>query len=146
LLNHATNHTQTRCKQFNKRMNSRTEEIINRFEKSWTETYDRYEMLIKNGGFDKWIPIRDLISEMKENGEWKYFRIGTSMFTLIFSRSVEFRLRTDQKHVKIETLDFNDYEITMRDGDKLYREYRITDLKDEKLTKLLNTLKNTLVD
>jgi hypothetical protein len=127
-------------------MNSRTEEIINRFEKSWTETYDRYEMLINNGGFDKWIPIRDLISEMKENGEWKYFRIGTSMFTLIFSRSVEFRLRTDQKHVKIETLDFNDYEITMRDGDKLYREYRITDLKDEKLTKLLNTLKNTLVD
>ncbi len=127
-------------------MNSRTEEIINRFEKSWTETYDRYEMLINNGGFDKWIPIHDLISEMKENGEWKYFRIGTSMFTLIFSRSVEFRLRTDQKHVKIETLDFNDYEITMRDGDKLYREYRITDLKDEKLTKLLNTLKNTLVD
>ena len=127
-------------------MNSRTEEIINRFEKSWTETYERYEMLINNGGFDKWIPIRDLILEMKENGEWKYFRIGTSMFTLIFSRSVEFRLRTDQKHVKIETLDFNDYEITMRDGDKLYREYRITDLKDEKLTKLLNILKNTLAD
>ncbi len=127
-------------------MNSRTEEILNRFEKSWTETYDRYEMLINNGGFDKWIPIRDLIAEMKENGEWKYFRIGTSMFTLIFSRSVEFRLRTDQKHVKIETLDFNEYEITMRDGDNLYREYRITDLKDEKLKKLLNTLKNTLVD
>jgi hypothetical protein len=68
-------------------MNSRTEEILNRFEKSWTETYVRYEMLINNGGFDKWIPIRDLIAEMKVNGEWKYFRIGASIYFDFFSFS-----------------------------------------------------------
>ena len=132
--------------QFDQTMNERTQEIINRFEKSWNDTLERYQMLINNGGFDKWIPIRDLIIEMKENGDWKHFRIGTSMFTLIFSRSVDFRLRTDQKHVKIETLNFNDYEITLRDADKLYREYRISDLKDIRLTKLLKTLKGTLID
>ena len=132
--------------QFDQTMNDRTQEIINRFEKSWNETLERYQMLINNGGFDKWIPIRDLIIEMKENGEWKHFRIGTSMFTLIFSRSVDFGLRTDQKHVKIETLNFDDYEVTFRDADKLYREYRISDLKDNRLTKLLKTLKGTLID
>ncbi len=127
-------------------MNNKTELIINCFEKSWNETLERYQMLINNGGFDKWIPIRDLIIEMKENSEWKHFRIGTSMFTLIFSRSVDFGLRTDQKHVKIETLNFNDYEIALRDGEKVYREYRISDLKDTRLTKLLNTLRGTLID
>ncbi|WP_303316509.1 hypothetical protein Q4Q34_06790 [Flavivirga abyssicola] len=127
-------------------MNSRTEEIISRFEKSWTETFDRFQMLINNGGFDKLIPIRNLISEMRENDEWKHFRIGTSMFTLIFSRSVDFGLRTDQKHIKIETINFNEYEVTFRDADKLYREYIISDLKDVRLHKLLNTLKGTLVD
>ncbi len=132
--------------QFNQTMNERTQEIINRFEKSWNDTLERYQMLINNGGFDKWIPIRDLIIKMKENGDWKHFRIGTSMFTLIFSRSVDFGLRTDQKHVKIETLNFNDYEITFRDADKLYREYRISDLNDIRLTKLLKTLKGTLID
>ena len=77
-----------RCMQFDQPMNERTQEIINRFEKSWNETLERYQMLIDNGGFDKLIPIRNLIIEMKENGEWKHYRIGTSMFTLIFSRSV----------------------------------------------------------
>lgn len=135
-----------RCKQFDQTMNERTQEIINRFEKSWNETLERYQMLIDNGGFDKLIPIRNLISEMKENGQWKHYRIGTSMFTLIFSRSVDFGLRTDQKHVKIETLNFDDYEVTFRDADKLYREYRITELNDIRLTKLLKTLKGTLID
>ncbi len=143
---YATSNIRTRCMQFDHTMNERTQEIINRFEKSWNDTLERYQMLINNGGFDKWIPIRDLIIEMKGNGEWKHFRIGTSMFTLIFSRSVDFGLRTDQKHVKIETLNFNDYEVTFRDADKLYREYRISDLKDIRLTKLLKTLKGTLID
>ncbi|MBC3758242.1 hypothetical protein H7U19_07495 [Hyunsoonleella sp. SJ7] len=126
--------------------NDRTQEIINRFENSWDETIARYEMLINNGGFDKWIPILDLIVEMKKSNQWQYFRIGTSMLTLIFSRSVNFGLRMDQKHVKIETLNFNDYEVSFRDGYKLYREYRISNLKDVRLTKLLRTLKDTLID
>lgn len=127
-------------------MNIRTEEILNRFEKSWVKTEEFFDMLIGNGNFEKLIPVREFIKDLKQNDEWKYFRIGTSMHTLIFSRSVDFGLRTDQKYVRIETLAPNDYEIALRDTDKLYREYRITDLMDIRLTKLLNTLKGTLVD
>ena len=127
-------------------MESKAQEILNRFEQSWTETLERYQDLIGYVGFERCIPIRDLIVEMKENGTWKQFRIGTSMHTLIFSRSVDFGLRSDQKCVKIEAVDLNVYEIVLRDGDKLYREYKISDLKDIKLIKLLNTLKGTLID
>jgi len=127
-------------------MESITQEILNRFEQSWTETIERYQMLIAHGGFERCVPIRGLIIEMKENGEWKHFRIGTSMHTLLFSRSVDFGLRADQKYVKIEAADLNVYEIALRDADKLYREYKISDLKDTKLIKLLNTLKGTLID
>lgn len=129
-----------------KTMNARTKEIIHRFEKSWDDTLAHYQMLIDNGGFDKLIPIRNLILEMKANGAWKHFRIGTSMWTLIFSRSVDFGLRPDQKHVKIETLNFDDYRVILRDADKLYREYSISDLSDVRLTKLLKTLNNILID
>lgn len=127
-------------------MNYRSQEILNRFEKSWSETEDFFEMLIRSGGFNKLIPVREFLANMKSKGEWKHFRIGTSMHTLIFSRSVDFGLRIDQKYVKIETLSEGDYEIAIRDADNLYREYRISDLKDMKLTKLLHTLRNTLID
>ncbi len=127
-------------------MKSRNEEILNRFEKSWNETYDRFQTLINKGDFDELLPISDLISEMKDKGEWKYFRIGTSMFTLIFSRSLDFGLRTDQKYLKIEAIDFKLYEVTFRDAYKVYREFLISDLKDTRLTKLLHTLKELSLD
>jgi hypothetical protein len=65
---------------------------------------------------------------------------------LILSRSVDFGLRKDQKYLKIETIDANDFEVILRDGGKVYREYRINNLNDYRLTNLLQTLKHTLVD
>ena len=128
-------------------MDERTIEILNRFNKSWTETEYRYDDLIHNyEWFKRLKPLRHFILTLKENGENRNFRIGTSMHTLIISRSVNHGLRPDQKYLKIEALATNDFEVIFRDGDKVYREYRIESLDNNKLMKLLQTLKQALVD
>ncbi|MCP4054690.1 MAG: hypothetical protein GY739_16890 [Mesoflavibacter sp.] len=126
-------------------MNNRTIEITSRFEKSWNDTEKIFDMLLENG-FERLIPVREFITELKKKGENQHFRIGTSLYRLIFSRSVEHGLRDDQKQLIIDTLDKNDYEIIFRDGFNKYREYRISDLNDNRLTKMLETLKGTLID
>lgn len=125
-------------------MKSRTDEIINRFKDSWHETELFYDDLIKNyPGFEWLIPLRQFINKLKDKGEFKHFRLGTSMHTLVISRSVDHGLRVNQKHIKIESINTNDFEMMLRDGDKPYLEFRI---KDDRLTRLLKTLKDTLVD
>jgi hypothetical protein len=128
-------------------MDDRTTEILKRFSSSWTETENRFDELINNyQGFERLVPLRHFISSLKQKGEDKYFRLGTSMHTLVISRSVNHGLRLDQKHIKIETVNPNDFEIIFRDGDKIFREYRTNSLEDIRLTNLLQTLKHTLVD
>ncbi len=128
-------------------MDERTKEILNRFEQSWTEIEQKYNRLIVEiTGFDHLRPLRQFIYQLRQFGEEKHFRLGTSMHSLIFSRSVDFGLRSDQKYIKIEVIAPNEYEVILRDGEKIYREYRIHNLKDPRLTKLLLTLKDTLVD
>lgn len=132
-------------------MNNRTQEIIKRFEDSWTETESFYcDLLDNHEGFGFVIPILELIRKMRGSGESQYFRIGTSMHTLVFSRSVNHGLRNDQKEIRIECInnlkgEF-EYEVTMRQGDKRYREFRVTDLNDERVIKLIKTLKGALID
>lgn len=128
-------------------MDERTIEILNRFSNSWTETENRYDDLIDNyDGFERLRPLRNFILTLKEKGGDKDFRLGTSMHTLVISRSVNHGLRLDQKYLKIDTIDTDDFEVIFRDGDKVYREYRINSLDDINLTNLLQTLKHTLVD
>ncbi len=128
-------------------IDSRTEEILISFDKSWTEIEKSYDDLIYNySGWDRVKPIRSFITKLKENGANKYFRLGTSMHALMISRSVKFGLREDQKYIKIEAVNLDDYEVTMRDAKKIYREYRINNLEDPQLEKLIATLKSTLVD
>jgi hypothetical protein len=128
-------------------MDARTDEIISRFKDSWTQTELRYDDLIKNyKGFEKLRPLRQFISRLKEEGECKYFRLGTSMHTLVISRSVDHGLRLDQKHIKIESVNTDEFEVILRDGAKIYREFKIKNFDDVRLTKLLRTLKGTLVD
>jgi hypothetical protein len=128
-------------------MDPRTEEILARFKKSWTETKARYDDLINNyTGWERLIPIRDYISKLKKRGEDKFFRLGTSMDRLMISRSVDFGLRPDQKYIVIHAVNLNDFEISLRDGDKIYREYRINNLENTQLEKLLSTLRSILVD
>ena len=127
-------------------MDDRTKEILKLFCDSWIETEKSYDLLINNQhGFENLIPIRQFIAKLKHNGEDKFFRIGTSMYTLIISRSVNHGLRIDQKCIRIEAYSASRFEITLRD-DKIYRQYMVDSLDDIKLTKLLNTLKETLID
>lgn len=132
-------------------MDIRTEEIIKRFENSWNETESFYRDLLENyQGFQFVSPILELIEKLKELGEFRNFRIGTSMHTLVISRSVEHGLRDDQKEIRIERIndlpDAFEYEVIMRQGGKIYRKHRVRDLNDEKVMKLVKTLKGTLID
>ena len=128
-------------------MDERTMEVVNRFSKSWNDTEKFIDSLIDNHhGFDKLVPFRQFISNLKQAGEDKYFRLGTFMHDLSFSRSVNDRLRDDQKYIKVEAIAIDDFEITLRDGKKIYRQYRVNNLTDKKMTDLLKTLKHTLVD
>lgn len=127
-------------------MDERTAEILKRFSESWLETEKFYSQLIDDiTGWDKLIPLYIYIQKLKKAGEDKSFRLGTAIQHLIISRSVESKLRQDQKFIKIQALD-NSFIVSLRDGKKLYREYTIKDLEDERLTGLLQTLKSTLID
>jgi len=68
------------------------------------------------------------------------------MTTLIISRSVDQDLRMDQKQIQIEAIDISDFEVTLKDGEKIYRQYRLGNLEDMRLSQLLATLKHTLID
>ena len=128
------------------KMDEKTKEIVKRFNHSWTETEMFYDDLITNyPGFERLKPIRQFIETLKQNGEDKCFRLGTSVHILVISRSVNHGLRLDQKHIKIDAFDTK-FEVTFRDGDKVYRQYMVDSLDDLRVTKLLRTLKDTLID
>jgi hypothetical protein len=127
-------------------MDDRTAEILKRFSNSWTETEIFYNKLIDNfPGFEQLKPVRQFIKTLKQNGGERNFRLGTSIHMLLISRSVNHGLRKDQKYIKIEAFD-SKFEVTLRDGNKTYRQYMVDNLDDIKLTKLLATLKSTLID
>ncbi len=132
-------------------MDKRTQEIVNRFKDSWDKTEIFYRDLLENyDGFGFVKPILEFISELKNSGESKNFRIGTSVHTLVISRSVAHGIRDDQKEIRIERAndlaDGFEYDVIMRQGGKIYREYRVTDLNDSRVIKLVSTLKTTLID
>lgn len=127
-------------------MDERTTEIIKRFKNSWTETEQFLDDLIdKQSGFERLKPIRQFITTLKHNGEDKFFRLGTSLHILVISRSVNHGLRLDQKHIKIDAFDTK-FEVTLSDGNKVYRQYTVDSLDDNRVSKLLQTLKDTLID
>ena len=128
-------------------MDDRTREILNRFNTSWTQTKARFNELISNHeGFERLISIREFITHLEQAGGKELYRLGTSIYMLNISRSVDHGLRTDQKFIRIEAIGANDFEVTMRDGEKIYRQYRVNDLKDSRVNKLLQTLKHVLID
>ena len=127
-------------------MQNRTEEILNRFSDSWVETERFFENLVNNyPGFERLKPIQRFILELKQRGENKFFRLGHSIHRLLISRSVNHGLRPDQKYIMVEARE-DKFEISLRDREKTYRQYVLDDLSDDRLTNLLKTLKETLVD
>lgn len=127
-------------------MNERTTEITNRFTNSWNETITFYNNLFTNyPGFERLHPIKPFLETLRKNGDDKFFRLGTSIHRLIISRSVEHGLRPDQKFIVIDAYD-NKFEVTFRDGYTVYKQYKVDTLDDTRVTKLLQTLKGTLID
>ena len=127
-------------------MENRTEAILEQFANSWVETESFFDNLIENyPGFERMKPVRKFISELRRNEGYLSFRLGTSIYNLLISRSVTHGLRVDQKYIKIEAFD-KKFAVTLRDGGKTYREYMLDNLNDYRLTNLLKTLKDTLVD
>ena len=128
-------------------MQSRTEAILGQFADSWVETERFFDNLINNYNFERLKPVRLFINELKQKEGDRFFRLGTSVHRLLISRSVNHGLRMDQKYIMIETYD-EKFEITLRDGKCTYRQYMIEnlDLNDQRLTNLLRTLKEALVD
>lgn len=128
-------------------MDERTIEILKRFDASWKKTGAWYDELInQHEGFERLIPIRKFMVDLELTGGKKLYRLGTSMHTLMISRSVDHGLRKDQKYVSIEAISSDCFEVKMREGSKIYREYRVKTLKDVRVSKLLQTLKCVLVD
>jgi hypothetical protein len=127
-------------------MDKRTAEILKRFDESWSATEHFYDKLIGNfTGFERLIPVRQFIQTLRQNGANKFFRLGTALHLLVISRSVDHGLRKDQKHIKIEAYD-DKFEVMLLDGEKIYRQYVVDSLSDTRVTRLLETLKSTLVD
>jgi hypothetical protein len=128
-------------------MITREEEIINRFKHSWVKTLNIYNDLINNHkGWDKVKPVRDFVQKLQRDGFDNHFRLGTSVYYLLISRSVEHGLRSDQKYIHVDPISPDDFKVTLKDGDKVYRQYRVATLMDEKVSKLLKTLSDTLID
>ncbi|HRK82517.1 MAG TPA: hypothetical protein PLZ12_13815 [Saprospiraceae bacterium] len=117
------------------KMDERTKDIIKYFSDSRNETavfYDDYP------GFERLKPIRQFIATLQQNGEGGFFRFGISVHMLIISRSVNKGLRPDQKFIIINAYDCK-FEVTFRDGYKVYRQYMVDTLDDTRVTKLLRT-------
>lgn len=127
-------------------MKDRTGAILNQFTDSWRETERFFNDLTNNyAGLQRLNSLRIFIDELKQKGEDRFFRLGNSMDRLLISRSVNHGLRRDQKYIMIEAYD-EKFEVTLRNGDKTYRQYMVENLGDERVSKLLKTLKDTLID
>ena len=128
------------------RMDERTTEILRRFNESWVATKEFYDKLVLMPGWSHINPVRQFIDELEIAGGKNYYRLGHAVHMLIISRSVDHGLRRGQKFIRIETFGDCSYEVIMGDGEKVYRKYRVNDLRDIRVTKLLKTLESTLVD
>jgi hypothetical protein len=126
-------------------MDERTTEILNRFNESWIEVENFFDDLIKNHAFEQLKPVMQFMQKLKQNGEHKHFRLGTSVHTLVISRSVDHGLRKDQKCIKIDSYG-DQFEVIFVDGLVICRRYIVDTLDDVRVTKLLRTLKSTLID
>jgi len=84
-------------------MDAGTEEILNRFDQSWTATQLFYNDLIDNNPeLENLIPLYLFIQKLKKAGGNRTFRLGTSKQDLVFSRSLEPELRPDQKFIAVQ--------------------------------------------
>lgn len=126
-------------------MDAIPQQIQDQFSTSWAATQASFAALIDQPEFNNLIPLYIFIQQFKRGGEHKYFRAGILMQDLVISRSIEPALRPGQKFLRIKAKE-HAFIVTLKDSKKMYKEYTIKDLDDERFTELLQTLNDTLVD
>jgi hypothetical protein len=127
-------------------MDTTEEEILKRFAQSWADTEKQYEKWVDEyEGFNFLVPLYLFIQRMRKAGEDQFFRLGLVKRSLIFSRSFEPVLQTEQQFLEIEARE-NSFIVTLRDIKKMHRQYTIKELDDERLTGLLQTVKDMQVE
>lgn len=127
-------------------MDTKEEEILKHFAQSWTDTELQYEQWVDEyEGFNFLVPLYLFIQRMRKAGEDQFFRLGTVKRNLIFSRSLEPVLQTEQQFIEIEARE-NSFIVTLRDLKKMHRQYTIKELDDERLTGLLQIVKDMQVE
>ena len=127
-------------------MNLTEEEVLKRFAQSWAHTEKQYEQWVDEyDGFNFLVPLYLYIQQMKKAGEDHFFRLGTLKRNLIFSRSSEAVLNAAQQFLEIEARE-KSFIVTLKDLKKMHRQYTIKELDDERLTGILQLLKDMPVD
>ncbi|MEI9956719.1 MAG: hypothetical protein WDM90_10560 [Ferruginibacter sp.] len=63
---------------------------------------------------------------------------------MIISRSIESTLRADQQFISVKATE-SSFIVTLKDKKKMYKQYTIKDLDDERFEELLQTLKEHLI-
>ena len=127
-------------------MDTKEEEILKHFAQSWTDTELQYEQWVDEyEGFNFLVSLYLFIQRMRKAGEDQFFRLGTVKRNLIFSRSLEPVLQTEQQFIEIEARE-NSFIVTLRDLKKMHRQYTIKELDDERLTGLLQIVKDMQVE
>lgn len=127
-------------------MDLKEEEIAERFARSWADTEKQYGQVIDDyDGFHFLVPLFLFIKRMKLAGADRYFRLGTTNRKLTFSRSAQAVLRPGQQFLEIEARE-NSFIATLKDLKKMHRQYTIKELEDERLTDLLQIIKDLPVD
>ena len=127
-------------------MDTKEEEILKHFAQSWTDTELQYEQWVDEyEGFNFLVSLYLFIQRMRKAGEDQFFRLGIVKRNLIFSRSLEPVLQTEQQFIEIEARE-NSFIVTLRDLKKMHRQYTIKELDDERLTGLLQIVKDMQVE
>jgi hypothetical protein len=122
------------------------EEVLKSFAQSWAATEKQYAQWVDEyEGYNFLVPLYLFIQRMKKAGEDRFFYLATSKRNLIFSRSSEPVLKPQQQFLEIEARE-NSFIITLKDGKKMYRQYTIKELDDERLTGLLQIIKDMQVE
>jgi len=122
------------------------EEIAESFAQSWLHTENKYAQIIDEyEGFNFLVPLYLLIQKMKAAGEDRFFRLGTANRKLHFSRSAQPQLRPAQQYLEIDARE-KAFVVTLKDAQKMHRQFTLKDLEDERFTGLLQKLKDLPID
>lgn len=117
------------------------------FVKSWDETEEFYSDLFSHGGWNYVKPIMPVIRHLRSLGYDKTLRAGTSLYTLVLSRSRNWGLREDQHFLAIEPKIQHDFIVWYADGSNPAEKLRAGNLiGDDTFRILLNQLSSQPID